>query len=90
MTDRKNPGAKANQGFGAPGSPSEQVSGTDTDAPASKEDAMKTPADDGMDPQKLEKTIKSDEEIVPEEQLDEDISDTGAPPRRGGPVNAPE
>ncbi|MBB5279600.1 hypothetical protein [Pacificimonas flava] len=42
---------------------------------------MKRPAEDGLDPKSLEKTIKTDSEMIAEEQLDEDLSVTGAPPR---------
>ena len=84
------PGARANQGFGSPGNPDEQRGGGEPDPPAAKGNDMKTPADDGLDPQKLQKTIKSDEEMIPEQQLDEDLSVTGAPPKQDGPVNAPD
>ena len=95
---RPDPGPRANQGFGAPGSPSEQRHGVDSNPPAGaagratadEESDMKPPAKDGLDPQKIEKAIKSDEEMIPEEQLNEDISVTGAPPKKDGPVNAPK
>ncbi|EMD84528.1 hypothetical protein C725_0458 [Pacificimonas flava] len=91
MTNPKSdppPGPRANQGFGAPGSPQERDSGMDENAPAaqsspesSRKPDMKRPAEDGLDPKSLEKTIKTDSEMIAEEQLDEDLSVTGAPPR---------
>ncbi|MEO0500095.1 MAG: hypothetical protein AAF205_05995 [Pseudomonadota bacterium] len=50
---------------------------------------QKTPADDGLDPEALKKTIRSDEELIPVEQLNEDIAVTGAPPRNERPQDAP-
>lgn len=94
MTDKTqrggDPGAAANRGFGAPGSPTERDRGEDRNAPARKEQEMKTPANDGLDPKALEKEAKSDPELMPEEQLDEDISVTGAPPKDDRAKNAPD
>ena len=61
---RPDPGPRANQGFGAPGSPSEQQRGVDSNPPAGaagkatadQESQMKPPAKDGLDPQKTRKS----------------------------------
>ncbi|MGB3721967.1 MAG: hypothetical protein WA979_04010 [Pacificimonas sp.] len=50
---------------------------------------MAKPGKDGMDPQALEKAIKTEDELIPEEQLDEDLSVTGAPEKKQRPQNAP-
>ncbi len=50
---------------------------------------MKTPGKDGMDPQALKKAVKSDGELIPEEQLNEDLAVTGAPEEKRKPQNAP-
>jgi hypothetical protein len=95
------PGARANQGFGAPGGERERLSGKDADRPAKpgadrldkyhdRNTDMKRPAEDGLDPKTLEKTIKSDSEMIAKEQLDEDLSVTGAPPRDENSTNGPE
>lgn len=78
-------GAEANQGFGPAGSPIEQRTGRDENPPALKEqDAMsqarKSPAQDGLDPEAMKKTVQSKDELLASEQLDEDLSVTGAPP----------
>ena len=94
MTDRNasggQPGPNANQGFGAPGSPSERDSARDSNAPASEGQDMKHPTEDGLDPEAIRKKVKSSGELVGEEQLDEDLSVTGAPPEKDGPENAPD
>lgn len=51
---------------------------------------MKTPSDDGLDPEALKKQTKTDAELIPEEQLDEDLSVTGAPPKGDRAKNAPD
>ncbi|MGB7406540.1 MAG: hypothetical protein WA906_12695 [Pacificimonas sp.] len=47
------------------------------------------PAKDGLDPKALDKSISAEKELIPEEQLNEDLSVTGAPERRDGPTNSP-
>ncbi|MEE4349531.1 MAG: hypothetical protein V2J26_04820 [Pacificimonas sp.] len=51
---------------------------------------IKSPAKDGLDPQALKKTIDSEGELIAEEQLDEDLAVTGAPPKGDGTKNAPQ
>ena len=51
---------------------------------------MKHPTEDGLDPEAIRKKVKSSGELVGEEQLDEDLSVTGAPPEKDGPENAPD
>ena len=65
------PGARANQGFGAPGGKAEQRTGRDRNPPAPKDDDMAQPAKDGLDPQAMKKRIESEGEIIADEQLRE-------------------
>ncbi|MHB9878869.1 hypothetical protein ACSMXM_04310 [Pacificimonas sp. ICDLI1SI03] len=51
---------------------------------------MKTPAQDGMDPKSLAKTIKNKGELIADEQLNEDLAVTGKPEKKEQPTNAPE
>ena len=51
---------------------------------------MKTPADDGLDPEKLKKRIESEGELAADEELDRTLAVTGEPPKANGPVNSPD
>ena len=86
MNDRNEPGARANQGFGAPGGKAEQRTGQDSNAPAPKDDDMARQTKDGLDPQAMKKRIESEGEIIAEEQLREDLAVTGAPPKKDRPA----
>lgn len=77
----ENSGARANQGFGAPGSKNEQARGNDDNPPAPEDEMSKRKPDDGLDPQALEKAVKSEGEMIADEQIREDLAVTGAPPK---------